>query len=88
MARIELEAMDEAERVYVAVSLAEARRVEDLLTIKGVNYAVEVETFSTTLFGTPRHGAVFYVAIGQAAYCRSQLTVVGLEGVLGDDPPT
>jgi hypothetical protein len=63
--------------------------VEELLTVHGVNYVVQVEVFSTSLFGTPRNGAAFYVAAGQAPYCRSKLTSAGLSrGVVIEDLPT
>jgi hypothetical protein len=89
MARVEPEALADPERVFTTGSLAEALRVEALLTVNGVDYAVHVETFSTSLFGTPRNGAAFYVTTGQAAYCRAQLTAAGLgRGVLIEDPPT
>lgn len=89
MARVEPEALADTERVFIAASLAEALQVEDLLTGNGVNYIVLVEAFGTSLFGTPRNGAAFYVARGQAAYCRSQLTAAGFgQGVVIEDPPT
>lgn len=78
MPRIEPEALADPERVFVTASLAEALEVESLLTVSGVSYVVHVETFSTSLFGSPRNGAAFYVATGQAAYCRSRLTAAGL----------
>lgn len=78
MARIEPEALADPERVFVTASLAEALKVEGLLTVNGVNYVVHVETFSASLFGSPRSGAAFYVATVQAAYCRSRLTAAGL----------
>ena len=88
MAQIEPEALADAERVFVAASLAEALQVEDLLTMSGVAYVVHVETISRSLFGSPLSGAVFYVATGQAAYCRSRLTAAGLDwGVLNETPP-
>jgi hypothetical protein len=51
-----------------------ARAVEALLTTRGVDYAVEVEQLGrTTLFGSQRNAAVFYVAEGQAAWTRAAL---------------
>jgi hypothetical protein len=70
-------------RVFLTPSLREARRVEEVLTTSGVDYAVRVEACGTTLFGSPRSGAAFYVSDSQADYCRSRLTSVGMElGVL------
>lgn len=83
MARIEPEGLAEPERVFIAATLAEARRVEDLLSAEGVDYVVQVEQFIKSVLFGPRNGAAFYVASGQAAYCRSRLTASGLgQGVL------
>lgn len=87
MARIDADALDEGALVYLASSLREARRVEELLTREGVNYAVQVEALGrTTLFGSLRHGAGFYVAPAQAEYCRTLLTGAGMTRVVADDP--
>jgi hypothetical protein len=51
-------------RVYLAASLAEAQRVEGVLSQAGVEYAVEVEEFasrSALLSGGVRRGAGFWV---------------------------
>jgi hypothetical protein len=85
MARVERDTFGEQEltRVFMTPSLKEALRVEALLTASGVNYMVSVEPCGTTLFGSPRNGAAFYVSAGQAAYCRTQLTAADMElGVL------
>jgi len=64
--------------VYLATSLGEARRVESLLTARGVDYATEVEALDrTTLFGSIRHAAAFYVSASQAEYCRHVLAQGG-----------
>lgn len=87
MARIDADALEEGTLVYLAPSLREARRVEELLTGHGVNYAVQVEEMGrTTLFGSTRHGAGFYVAPAQAESCRSLLIGAGLTRVVADDP--
>ena len=79
MARIEADALPDPEQVYLAASLGEARKVEALLTARGVDYATQVETLGrSTLFGSLRHGAGFYVNAGQAEYCRDALTLGGL----------
>jgi hypothetical protein len=86
VAHIEPEALSEPERVYVAATLREALRVEEVLTASGVDYIVQVEEFATSLLFSARHGAVFYVATGQAAYCRHRLTAEGLaRGVVDDE---
>jgi hypothetical protein len=70
---------DAEERVFLTPSLREARRVEAVLEGHGVDFVVRVEPCGTTLFGSPRHGAAFYVRAGQADYCRVQLTAAGME---------
>jgi len=85
MPRIEADDLTDPERVFVAASLRQAQRVEEVLTGHGIKYAVQVEEAGRTfLFGSPVHAAVFYVTSAQAAYCRSQLTLEGLgKGVAG-----
>jgi hypothetical protein len=81
MARIEGEALDDPERIYIAGTLRMALRIEEWLTMAGVDYAVQVEPYARSLlFGTLRMGAAFYVRSGQAAYCRDQLTTAGFGG--------
>ncbi len=89
MARVEREALKDQKlsRVFLATSMAEARQAESLLAGRGLNYVVEVEAWGTSLFGSVRHGAMFYVDAGQADYCRRQLTDAGLEIGVVDDPP-
>jgi len=85
VAPIEPEALSSPERVFIAATLREALRVEDVLTTAGVDYFVQVEAFATSLLFGPRQGAVFYVASGQAAYCRQRLTDEGLDrGVVNE----
>lgn len=53
MARIEVDALRDPEQVYLAPSLGEARKVEALVTSRGVDYATQVEVFGrSTLFGS------------------------------------
>ena len=85
MTRIERDVVDGADMVcvFIAATLREAREAEALLTSVGVDYIVDVEPIGTTLFGSSRHGAAFYVATGQAAYSASKLVAAGLSlGVL------
>ena len=73
-------------RLFAAATLAEARRVEHLLTERGVDYLVSVEPVGSTLFGSIRHGALFSVLTSQALYCASLLSDAGMGyGVLVDD---
>jgi hypothetical protein len=79
--------LQDPEKIYLAGSLREARGVEAVLTGHGVEYAVEVEELGrTTLFGSIRHGAGFYVAAAQAASCRSLLAHAGYTHGLVDVP--
>jgi hypothetical protein len=74
MARIDADALQDPVNIYLTASLAVAREVEALLTSRGVDYAVQVEPLGrTTLFGSLRHAAAFYVSAGQASYCLSVL---------------
>jgi len=86
MARIDPEKLRDPERIFVAGSLRAARRVEEWLTMAGVDYAVQVEPFGrTVLFRTIRNGAAFYVTSSQAKYCREQLAITGLKDGVVDD---
>jgi hypothetical protein len=79
MARVEGDSLSDPEQVYLAASLNEAREVEALLTSSGVSYATQVEELGrTTLFGSLRHAACFYVTAAQAEYCRTVLARAGL----------
>jgi hypothetical protein len=88
MPRVDPETFAERETapVFIAATLAEARQAETLLTQRGVDYIVQVEELGSTLFGSPRVGATFYVEASQAAYCGSHLAAAGLGiGVLTGD---
>jgi hypothetical protein len=80
MARIERDAIAAGELacVYIAATLQEAKDAEAALTALGVDYVVDVEEIGTTLFGSARHGAAFYVKSGQAGYSGSKLVAAGL----------
>ena len=91
MARVESEAWADRDLagVFIAETLDEARMAEELLTNRGVDYAVQVELFGYTLFGSARYGAMFYVNVGQAEYCRSAFVAAGMElGVVDVEPDT
>lgn len=87
MSRIDPDDLPDAERVFIAATLREALRVEDLLTADGVNYAVQVEPYGTSLLFSQRNGAAFYVPASQAAFCRQRLTSEGLGRGVVEDPP-
>ena len=89
MPRVDPEALEhhELEKIFIAAKLAEAQRVEEVLTLEGIQYVVSVEQFvSGFLFFRPRNGAVFYVSTAQADHCRSRLVDAGLSrGVVAED---
>ena len=75
----------EVARVFLAASLAEAKRAEEVLTADGVDYLIELEKFSRGIPFLTGTGAAFYVLAGQAPYCRTRLTEAGLaKGVVED----
>src|SRR6266542_4477798 len=61
-------------------------RIEALLTARGVNYATQIEVLGgSSLFGSLRHGAGFYVTAAQAEYCRDALAQAGFSsGIVHD----
>jgi hypothetical protein len=87
MSRIEPEQLRDPEPIYLASSLRIARKVEALLDALGVDYVVQVEELGrTTLFGTMRHAAGFYVPAGQASHCRILLADAGLaDGIVEEE---
>ncbi|MGE0705912.1 MAG: hypothetical protein AB7F99_04810 [Vicinamibacterales bacterium] len=73
-------------RVFVAATIAEARKAEECLTERGVDYAVQAEALSRTLFGSLRYWAAFYVDPSEARSCAAVLSAAGLEmGVVIDE---
>jgi hypothetical protein len=82
MSKVDVDALEhhELERVFIAARLKEAQRVEEVLTLEGVDYVVNVEPFVSGLFSAfrPRNGAVFYVSLTQADYSRTKLVEAGL----------
>jgi hypothetical protein len=68
----------ELARVFIASTMVEARRAEEVLSHHDVRYAVVAEPIGRTLFGSPRNAAVFYVAAVDADLCASILTTNGL----------
>jgi hypothetical protein len=78
----------EVSRIYLAGRLAEAKRVEKILSGHGVDYAVEVEPYvaAFAIFSSGEYGgAAFYVLSGQADFCRRVLVEAGLTtGILDE----
>ncbi len=69
----------ELARIFIALTMAEARSAEAALDARGVRYTVQAEPLGRTLFGQPRHLAVFYVAADEADTCAALLVASGLE---------
>lgn len=85
MAHIDAGMLGDPEAVALARTLRQAQSIEQLLMDVGVDYVVQVEEYGRSfLFGTTRHGAVFYVSARQAASCRTRLIEVGLGKVVLD----
>ena len=65
MARVESDALEhqDLERIFIAARLTEARRAEEVLTLEGVEYVVNVEPFVAGGFFAfwPRKGAGVFV---------------------------
>ena len=75
-------------RIFLAVTVAEARRVEAVLDELEVDYSVRVEPCGRTLFGSVRQGAAFLVDAGQADVCDAALEKAGLgAGIVRDREP-
>jgi hypothetical protein len=76
----------ELARIFITPKLREARRAEDVLTARGIDFIVLAEPFGRTLFGLPRTGAFFYVRAEQADQCALVLEAAGLSGgIVGPD---
>jgi hypothetical protein len=85
MARIPFEDFSEKEiaRIYIAQNIKEATRIEEVLTQKGIEYAIELESYwQVTLFSSEHVGAAFYVPFGQVDCCRAMLEAAGLSAGL------
>jgi hypothetical protein len=90
MALIDAAELDgkEVARVYIAGRLAEAKRVEQVLSENGIDYALDAEVFRTNLLGflpSEYEGVAFYVLSGQASRCRQILHGAGLTAGLVED---
>ncbi len=82
MARIALGDFGDREiaRLYLAVRMSEAQRVEAELNQHNIDYAVEVEAYMSTavLWVSEYASAAFYVAAEQAELCSGILRQAGL----------
>ncbi|MBM3778701.1 MAG: hypothetical protein FJW23_10770 [Acidimicrobiia bacterium] len=87
MARVDAEMLGDRDLlpIFIAATMAEARLAEEVLTQRGVHFVVQAEHLGYTLFGSPRHGATFYVEEAQVEYCVAQLTAAGLDAGVIDD---
>jgi hypothetical protein len=75
--------------VYVAARLKEGKRVEQVLSDHGIDFAVDCESFQTRLLGIltrEYEGVGFYVLSAHAAVSRRILREVGLVQGLVDEP--
>ena len=75
--------------VYIAGRLKEGKRVEQVLSDNGVDYAVDIEPFETRVLGilpVRYDGVGFYVASEHAALSRHVLHAAGLlQGLVEED---
>ena len=82
LARLDPDALadQELDLVFIARNTSEARRAEELLTERGVDYTLDFEPFfHAGIFGVGTlTGVGFFVLPGQATYCRELLRDRGL----------
>lgn len=83
MALVDAATFDDQEvtLVYIAGRLREGKRVEQVLSGNGVDYAVDAEPFRVTVLGilpVQYEGVGFYVAAHQAALSRAILRAADL----------
>ena len=70
----------ELDLLYIAKTLKEALRLEDLLTAAGLNYLVETDTYKGGLiFASERVGAFFYIAPADADSARAAMTQANIK---------
>ena len=76
------------EPVFIAASLEEVRKIEQLLATEGIEYKVRPQPFrrGSVSWSAPFDGLLFEVLSCQAAYCRKLFSAKGLlqRGVLPD----
>ena len=72
-------------RIFLAITVSEARLVEAVLDELDVDYSVRVEPCGRTLFGSVRQGAAFLVDAAEADRCDEALEKAGLgAGIVRD----
>ncbi len=76
----------EYETIYIAGSIREAERLEELFAEEGIEVQVVPCEFANTIsLGGPYAGVSFGVLPGQAAYCRRVLAERGFrKGIVSD----
>lgn len=73
------------EPIFIGLTMKDCFAAERVLEAMALEYAVEVESIDSGPFSSRRSGAVFYVVVAQAAFCRQQLHTAGLSpGVIDD----
>jgi hypothetical protein len=81
MGRRTLEELDQTQLklVYIAGNVTDARAAEACLTDMGLDYAVNLEQFTTTsILGGVYAGAFIYVPADRHQECRTRLKACGL----------
>jgi hypothetical protein len=92
MALVDSAAFDDKEvtMVYIAGRLGEGKRVEQVFSDNGIDYAVDFEPFEGRVLGivpVTYEGVGFYVLSPQADFCRRALREAGLvQGLVENDP--
>ena len=81
MAFVEQSSFDEKQisLIYVVASTSQAKKVEAVLTERGIDYTLMQIPFSSLLSFSERPGIGFYVITGQTDYCRDVLTTNNIE---------
>jgi hypothetical protein len=76
----------EYETIYIAGSIREAERVEEVFAEEGIEYRVVPCEFANTIsLSGPYAGVSFGVLAGQASYCRHALAQRGFnKGIVCD----
>ncbi len=82
MARVEMTEFSDKEtsRIFIAGSLREAERAEQLLSAHGISYAIEIEEFVNPGFfpSGVMEGVAFYVLSSQRDLCKALFHENGL----------
>jgi hypothetical protein len=71
--------IEERERIFIAVNLSEAKKVEEILNERDIDYAVNIEPYyRISPFQTEHQGVAFYVKSEHADFFRMILKEKGL----------